>query len=97
MIITGPNMGGKSSYIKQVRVKWLKVSLILARVALDFSALIVLTIITTQVVLICIMAQIGSYVPAAAATVGIIDAVHTRCVSLHHTPITDVSHSHSTC
>ncbi|XP_050009726.1 DNA mismatch repair protein Msh3 isoform X2 [Alexandromys fortis] len=47
MIITGPNMGGKSSYIKQVA-------------------------------LVAIMAQIGSYVPAEEATIGIVDAVFTR-------------------
>jgi DNA mismatch repair protein MSH3 len=47
MIITGPNMGGKSSYIKQVA-------------------------------LICIMAQIGSFVPAKSATLGMLDAVYTR-------------------
>lgn len=47
MIITGPNMGGKSSYIKQVAI-------------------------------ICILAQIGSYVPADTARIGIMDAIFTR-------------------
>jgi DNA mismatch repair protein MSH3 len=47
LLITGPNMGGKSSYVRQVA-------------------------------LICIMAQIGSYVPAAAARLGMLDAVFTR-------------------
>ncbi|KMU76664.1 DNA mismatch repair protein Msh3 [Coccidioides immitis RMSCC 3703] len=47
LLVTGPNMGGKSSYVRQVA-------------------------------LISIMGQIGSYVPAESATLGMLDAVYTR-------------------
>ena len=47
LLITGPNMGGKSSYVRSVA-------------------------------LIAIMAQIGSYVPAESATLGLLDGVFTR-------------------
>jgi len=47
LLITGPNMGGKSSYVRSIA-------------------------------LIAIMAQIGSYVPAASAELSLLDAVYTR-------------------
>jgi DNA mismatch repair protein MSH3 len=47
LLLTGPNMGGKSSFVRSAA-------------------------------LITIMAQIGSYVPATSANLGILDAVFTR-------------------
>ncbi|KAI8616884.1 muts domain V-domain-containing protein [Chytriomyces sp. MP71] len=60
LLITGPNMGGKSSYIRQVA-------------------------------LIAIMGQIGSYVPAEYARLGIFDAVFTRMGAYD-----DITRGHST-
>jgi DNA mismatch repair protein MutS len=47
VILTGPNMAGKSSWLRQVA-------------------------------LICLMAQIGSYVPAERARLGLVDRIFTR-------------------
>jgi DNA mismatch repair protein MutS len=47
ILLTGPNMGGKSTYLRQAA-------------------------------LLTIMAQIGSFVPAACATLGVVDRIFTR-------------------
>ncbi|MHA2088297.1 MAG: DNA mismatch repair protein MutS, partial [Promethearchaeota archaeon] len=47
LIITGPNMAGKSTFLRQVA-------------------------------LICLIAQMGSFVPAKSATIGLIDQIFTR-------------------
>jgi len=47
LVITGPNMGGKSTFMRQVA-------------------------------LICLLAAIGSYVPATGCRLGPMDAIHTR-------------------
>ncbi len=47
IFITGPNMGGKSTYLRQTA-------------------------------LLCVLAQMGSFVPAARATIGVVDRLFTR-------------------
>ena len=60
LLITGPNMAGKSTYLRQVA-------------------------------LLVILAQMGSYVPAESATIGVVDRVFTRVGASDH-----VAAGHST-
>ena len=60
IVLTGPNMGGKSTFLRQVAT-------------------------------IVLLAQVGSYVPAAAARIGLVDRIFTR-VGAHD----DLAAGHST-
>ncbi|MWG32904.1 DNA mismatch repair protein MutS [Halomarina oriensis] len=51
LIVTGPNMSGKSTYMRQAA-------------------------------LVTLLAQVGSFVPARAATVGVVDGIYTRVGAL---------------
>ena len=62
-IITGPNMGGKSSAVRMIA-------------------------------LIAIMAQIGSYVPAASARLGMLDSILTRMGGMSAVPMSVMLCSH---
>ena len=46
------------------------------------SSVPLLFCVCIQVALICIMAQIGSYVPAEVARIGVLDGIYTRSVEL---------------
>ena len=68
-IITGPNMGGKSTYIRQVGMRRLVNSLL---VPWTFPPFLL------QVGVVVLMAQIGCFVPCSSASISVVDCILAR-------------------